>query len=871
MKKTILFLFILFLFTTHSYSRQTSHNFPVGIFKVTDEAVGFIPGTQSFNDALSDLKNGTSNSYEGVNLIQAYRYADDNNSTANSLWQNILSQAKLEGLKVLVDVRFEVIAGSNLIIDGTELTKFREDVQWILGHTETEAIGGWYLSDEPENKGIAASELNKLYTELKAVVPNGINEDVFISQGAAFANQATIKPNNDYGEYSNSWDVLIVNYYNYSANFEDDDIEVYSNVWYPETNPFNSNIISHGSLRAWSYISQKLRDDLQGFPGNLSNKKVFANLVLGEEIPVQSSVISGSNRYNTYNADFLASHEITHAAIKKVYELGFDGIFFYDYISSYPYPSGSPEYREDAKGHWLVNENYAEAVETEIHDRDWLVTALSNSSGSDNRTYLSNRGSSFLNTASGPCYNVTGQCPTSGYHKPTGGTVVTHLSTGDLWGEESSDYTYVINTNQDRKSIADGDDELVWATEDRDFWISEDDHVNSYFDNQLNSFQNLNSDQNANSNEEITALATGDFDGDGDFEVVTAIYKIYYIGSTPYHTSSIYVSNEGQNFKQGSPIYSYAGNLYTGNVPKITALVAGDFDGSGRDKLVTATWNSGFSDLYIYLSDIAKGESPVLSSNALTINTNSSTYVYALAKGDFDGDFKDDLATVARHKASNWNVLSISKPKVGGGTGNPLHSDNHVWDSSIEQLTAITAGDFYGERRDYLITGFWNSSTNRSNIYQSRPSFDSDGYGEGDPTITSNSETTHIYANGTYWHPTAMTVASFRESGTGLSSKVNPGNPDLTVEVPTEVTLSQNYPNPFNPVTTINYTIKDRSEVSIDVYNLLGRKVASLVNGVKEPGTYSVNFDASNLSSGIYIYELRSGTTVLKEKMTLIK
>jgi hypothetical protein len=90
-------------------------------------------------------------------------------------------------------------------------------------------------------------------------------------------------------------------------------------------------------------------------------------------------------------------------------------------------------------------------------------------------------------------------------------------------------------------------------------------------------------------------------------------------------------------------------------------------------------------------------------------------------------------------------------------------------------------------------------------------------------------------------------------------------------EIPTSINLSQNYPNPFNPSTTINFTIVTSGQVKLSVYNILGQQVAQLVNGYKEAGTYTLNWDASNLSSGIYLYRLESSGEVLSKKMNLLK
>ncbi|MBM4158617.1 MAG: T9SS type A sorting domain-containing protein [Ignavibacteria bacterium] len=89
--------------------------------------------------------------------------------------------------------------------------------------------------------------------------------------------------------------------------------------------------------------------------------------------------------------------------------------------------------------------------------------------------------------------------------------------------------------------------------------------------------------------------------------------------------------------------------------------------------------------------------------------------------------------------------------------------------------------------------------------------------------------------------------------------------------VPETYSLSQNYPNPFNPVTAINFTIPKQQFVTLKVYDILGREVALLVNGLKSPGEHTVNFDGSNFSSGIYYYRIESGDFTDVKKMILIK
>lgn len=89
--------------------------------------------------------------------------------------------------------------------------------------------------------------------------------------------------------------------------------------------------------------------------------------------------------------------------------------------------------------------------------------------------------------------------------------------------------------------------------------------------------------------------------------------------------------------------------------------------------------------------------------------------------------------------------------------------------------------------------------------------------------------------------------------------------------VPDEYQLAQNYPNPFNPTTTIQYSIPITSNVSLKIYDILGNEVATLVNEEKNRGVYTVKFDASQYSSGIYFYKLHAGSFVETKKMILIR
>ena len=90
-------------------------------------------------------------------------------------------------------------------------------------------------------------------------------------------------------------------------------------------------------------------------------------------------------------------------------------------------------------------------------------------------------------------------------------------------------------------------------------------------------------------------------------------------------------------------------------------------------------------------------------------------------------------------------------------------------------------------------------------------------------------------------------------------------------EMPHEFNLRQNYPNPFNPSTTIKFELPRTSQVSLTVYDILGREVSVLVNEKRNAGVYEVKFDGSGLASGVYFYRLQAGDFTQAKRLMLLK
>jgi hypothetical protein len=97
---------------------------------------------------------------------------------------------------------------------------------------------------------------------------------------------------------------------------------------------------------------------------------------------------------------------------------------------------------------------------------------------------------------------------------------------------------------------------------------------------------------------------------------------------------------------------------------------------------------------------------------------------------------------------------------------------------------------------------------------------------------------------------------------------------DIKIEgkdIPTDFVLKQNYPNPFNPSTIISYSLPTRQFVTLKVYDVLGKEISTLVNEEKPAGGYTVQFNATNLPSGVYFYRINSGNYSETKKLLLLK
>jgi hypothetical protein len=118
---------------------------------------------------------------------------------------------------------------------------------------------------------------------------------------------------------------------------------------------------------------------------------------------------------------------------------------------------------------------------------------------------------------------------------------------------------------------------------------------------------------------------------------------------------------------------------------------------------------------------------------------------------------------------------------------------------------------------------------------------------------------------------TAGVSSSLADEVFALTVNMGTGTSIDNVGLPTHFELAQNYPNPFNPTTNISFTLPQSSEVTLEVFNMQGQRVATLVNSTMGAGSHTVPFNAENLSSGIYLYRMTAGAFSQTNKMMLVK
>ena len=202
---------------------------------------------------------------------------------------------------------------------------------------------------------------------------------------------------------------------------------------------------------------------------------------------------------------------------------------------------------------------------------------------------------------------------------------------------------------------------------------------------------------------------------------------------------------------------------------------------------------------------------------------------------------------------SGINFVVTDAPDSGAATVNGQVKDNS---GNPLEGAIVYATDVNNQTFSYGITDM-NGNYSITGLVPGTYTVNSDSYGFS----STSSSTSSVDYNSNF-----STSASFTMTPDNITA-VNESQPNII----SNFKLNQNYPNPFNPTTIISYQIPYESKVVLKVFNILGEDVATLVNEDKASGSYNVQFNAINLSSGVYFYQIKADNFVDTKKLVLLK
>ena len=357
-----------------------------------------------------------------------------------------------------------------------------------------------------------------------------------------------------------------------------------------------------------------------------------------------------------------------------------------------------------------------------------------------------------------------------------------------------------------------------------------------------------------------------------------------------YYSSMAFTTDNGSNWSLLHPM----GLLNSFSASPNGSLFASQ--GGGYSGVILRSTDSGYNWETIF--------GPGFDTSVTQVNVNVDASVYAIIKGKLhkslnNGDEWELIQIISENEWINRiDLNSVGIIFVKSSEGYFRSSDNG---ESWEQLTSIPEGlNIFGiNKSDDIYATASDSSYYRSTDYGDSWEFVFKGSGKTMKAFASN-DIGYLFIS-------VLSVGVFRSTDNGFSwQEINDGLDSSSVNaliitdddyllagtswkgvyrsikkttsiennftnIPNTFQLDQNYPNPFNPTTNIRYSVRGRQFVSLKVYDVLGNQVATLVDEEKSPGIYAVEFNAENLSSGIYFYHLKAGTFSESRKMILLK
>jgi hypothetical protein len=296
--------------------------------------------------------------------------------------------------------------------------------------------------------------------------------------------------------------------------------------------------------------------------------------------------------------------------------------------------------------------------------------------------------------------------------------------------------------------------------------------------------------------------------------------------------------------------------------PERPLFFLGSTNSTGQVTLNADIWFSGIPEV-----KHASFTYPFSIDTMNTLRVISSMLGFEKLKGMLLNNSKDTAGIVSQ--ALNYNLLCDYTGLIALEPNDTIHFMVNPFD---ESLLSVKVENMNAVQSHNNVTINWTTSTETNNLgFDIERKFENNIYvkvafikGKGTTTIKQTySFTDNNLSSGNYTYRIKQidingSVHYFKEM-------------NVIVGVPTVYSLEQNYPNPFNPSTTIKYQLPKAGFVTLKIYDILGREVALLINEFKVAGRYSIEFNASRLPSGVYIYELKSPDFTSSKKMMLTK
>lgn len=414
----------------------------------------------------------------------------------------------------------------------------------------------------------------------------------------------------------------------------------------------------------------------------------------------------------------------------------------------------------------------------------------------------------------------------------------------------------------------------------------------------------------------FSEVATGDFNGNGSKEIVA---ESFFHSFNNQGVPGVHVFDGRRTSSQPSQLIGLRNDDFSGQfqnselvVTSGRTLFAGipDLSGDGHEKLLV-TGGSGLTNAALFRSGKRFEQTPAIiywapnQSTTMGAAGNFINIQYRSVVGDFNGDgslnfltiqpgdrnFRDtpiylfEIEATGSVPAGSKTVLKTESTTSEGGTiSEPrTRSTVSIPEGAVSEDQEIEVGTFNsvppGANVGGVVLYLGPAGLTFDQPVTITIEYDSDDIPEGvqeeDLKLLRYDEFDEEWfelETAVDTERKTLTAQTFSFSGfaAGTIGEIT-SIPEENTDLPLRFDLAQNYPNPFNPITTIRYDLPVASDVKLELYDIIGRRVAVLVNEQVQAGRYSLQLDASGFASGVYFYRLQAGSFVQTRKLTVIK